>query len=140
VKNRIQSAKRRGSDERGAAVVEFALAATLLLLLLFGIITYGYVLSFKQGMTQAASEGARAGAVGSLPGPAIDRSVLAFDQHCAPGGPLTCTTTTNACGTHQCITVQLVYDYKNHPLLPTLPGLGLILPDTLTSTRVAEVN
>ena len=28
--------------------------------------------------------------------------------------------------------VQVSYDWKNHPLLPKFPGLGLLLPDTLT--------
>jgi Flp pilus assembly protein TadG len=147
VTNRIRSAKRQGgSDERGAAMIEFALAATLLLVLLFGIITYGYVLSFKQGMTQAAAEGARAGAVSSTPTPAataaVTRSVSAFNKTCGTGG-LTCNInpayTTNCAG-HTCIRVQITYDYKNFPLMPKFPGIGLLLPDTLTSTSVAEIN
>lgn len=129
----------RRRDQRGAAVVEFAIASSVLLVLLFGIITYGYVLSFKQGLTQAAAEGARAGAVGSDVTSAITRSVNAFNKSCGAGG-LTCTTTTAACGSHSCITVQLKYDWKNYPLLPKFPGLGLLVPDTLTSTSVAEVN
>ena len=130
---------RRRVDQRGAAVVEFAIASTVLLVVLFGIITYGYMLSFKQGLTQAAAEGARAGAVGSDVPSAIARSVNAFNKTCNSGG-LTCTTTTAACGSHSCVTVQRSYDWKNYPLLPTFPGLGLLLPDTLTSTSVAEVN
>jgi Flp pilus assembly protein TadG len=149
VADRIRSGKRRGGDERGAAVVEFSIAASLLLVLLFGIISYGYVLSFKQGMTQAAAEGARAGAVGSNVGNAVARSVGAFNKACntIPASGLTCKSDTTAwppvaytCGTHSCITVTLVYDWKNYPLLPKFPGLGLLLPDTLTSTRVTEVN
>ena len=41
---------------------------------------------------------------------------------------------------HQCIQVQLVYDYKNHPLMPTFPGFGLAMPDSLTSTYIVEVS
>ena len=55
--------RRRAPSERGAAAVEFALVVPLLLLLIFGIISYGMMLSFRQGLTQAASEGARAAAV-----------------------------------------------------------------------------
>jgi hypothetical protein len=33
-----------------------------------------------------------------------------------------------------------VYDWKNYPLLPKFPGFGLLLPDTLTTTRVAQVS
>lgn len=55
----------RGRDggDRGAAILEFAFVAILLLTIVFGIITFGLVLSFKQDMTRAAAEGARAAAV-----------------------------------------------------------------------------
>jgi Flp pilus assembly protein TadG len=135
----IRSTPRR-RDERGTAVVEFAIASVVLLMLLFGIITYGYVLSFKSDLTQAAAEGARAGAVGSDVPSAINRSANAFKQTCSPTGPLTCTTTTAACGSHSCVTVALSYDWKNHPLLPRFPGLSILVPDNLTATSVAEVN
>jgi Flp pilus assembly protein TadG len=143
---------RRGRGERGAALVEFAISIVLLLTLLFGIISYGYVLSFKQGLTQAAAEGARAAAVGTTADAvsAVTRSVTAFDKTCNSGG-LTCQGAsagqwpplTYACpapSTRTCVKVTLSYDWKNHPLLPKFPGLGLLLPDTLTSTRVAEVS
>jgi Flp pilus assembly pilin Flp len=50
----------RMKRERGAAAVEFALVASVLCLLLFGIIEFGVILSVKSSVTQAASEGARA--------------------------------------------------------------------------------
>ncbi|MDQ1515447.1 MAG: hypothetical protein QOE80_1277 [Actinomycetota bacterium] len=149
--------RRRRESERGAALVEFALCVALLLTLLFGIISYGYVLSFKQGLTQAAAEGARAGAVASsgtettAADSAVTRSVRAFlnlavtnpayNQPCnaAPSVGLTCNYTVSAT-TPKTVTVQLTYDYKHYPLLPRFPGLGLLLPDTLKSTFVAEVN
>jgi hypothetical protein len=144
---------RRGRGERGTALVEFSIAIVLLLTLLFGIISYGYVLSFKQGLTQAAAEGARAGAVGTTTDAvnAVNRSVSAFNKTCNTGG-LTCQGTgagdwtstggphTYACGTHMCMKITLSYDWKNYPLLPKFPGLGLLLPDTLTTTRIAEVS
>ena len=140
---------RRRHDERGAAVVEFAIASVLLLVLLFGIIEFGYVLSFKQGLTQAAAEGARVGAVGSdstAIAAAVNKAVGAFNQTCNTGG-LSCKNdagvwppTPTACGTYTCITIEVSYDWKNHPLLPKFPGLGLILPDTLKSTSVARVS
>ena len=145
----IHSPPRRRHDQRGAALVEFAIASVVLLTLLFGIITYGYVLSFKQGLTQAAAEGARVGAVGG-DGPAINaavtRAVNAFNQNCDVGG-LDCKSDTAAwpptaytCGTHSCITVEVTYDWKNYPLLPKFPGLGLLLPDTLRSKSVTQVS
>ena len=144
-----QSPTCRRCDQRGAALVEFAIASVVLLVLLFGIIEFGYVLSFKQGLTQAAAEGARVGAVGGTSASvaaAVNKSVGAFDQTCNSGG-LTCKNdagvwppTPTTCGTNTCITIEVSYDWKNHPLLPPFPGLGLILPDTLKSTSVARVS
>jgi hypothetical protein len=141
--------QRRRHDERGAAVVEFAIASTVLLVLLFGIISYGYILSFKQGLTQAAAEGARAGAVGTPDeaAAAVERSVGGYNQTCNVGG-LTCNGSAPGewppqpypCGTRQCITVEVSYDWENYPLLPRFPGLGLLLPDTLKSTSVSQVS
>ena len=141
--------RQRRHDERGAAVVEFAIASMVLLALLFGIISYGYALSFKQGLTQAAAEGARAAAVVSLSAaPAAAAAVVpalkAFDKTCASSG-MSCTYSTAAADTGcaggtSCIRVRIIYDYKNYPLIPRFPGLGLLLPDTLTSASIAQVN
>ncbi len=58
---RVLRRRRRGDD--GAAAVEFAFIAPILIFLLLAIVGYGYMLSFRQAMSQAASEGARAAAV-----------------------------------------------------------------------------
>lgn len=134
--------------QRGAAIVEFSIVVVLLLVLLFGIITFGVILSFKQSLTQAAAEGARAGAMGTestasgLAAAALVQPVGAFGKTCGSGG-LTCTHPVAACGgtsTAKCVTVTVQYDYKNNPLLPPIPGLGLVLPDTLTSKSVTQIN
>lgn len=141
---------RRRGDERGAAVVEFAIASTVLLVLLFGIISYGYALSFKSGLTQAAAEGARAAAVASsgtasaTAAAAVAPSLSAYNKSCSSSG-MSCTYSTLAADTGcavgtSCIRVQITYDYKNYPLLPKFPGLGLLLPDTLKSTSITQVN
>lgn len=52
---RILRARRR----RGAAVVEMAIVAPILITMLFGIIEFGWVFSLKQAMTNAAREGCR---------------------------------------------------------------------------------
>ncbi len=145
----INSPTRRRQDQRGAALVEFAIASMVLLVLLFGIIEYGYVLSFKQGLTQAAAEGARAAAVGgddTAITNAVKQAVGAFNQTCNVGG-LTCKSDTVAwpgiaytCGTHTCRTIEVSYDWKNYPLLPKFPGLGLLLPATLKSKSVTQVS
>lgn len=49
----------RGSDETGAAAVEFALVLPILILLLFGIIEFSIAYNRVQGLHAAAREGAR---------------------------------------------------------------------------------
>lgn len=49
----------RRDRRRGAAVVEFAVVAPLLLTIVFGIIEYGYVFMVQQTLTNAAREGCR---------------------------------------------------------------------------------
>ena len=51
---------RRRRTESGAAAVEFALVLPLLVVLVLGIISYGVMLSFRQTLSQATTEGARA--------------------------------------------------------------------------------
>jgi Flp pilus assembly protein TadG len=54
-------------SERGTAIVEFALIAPLLFLLLFGIIDFGRALDYYNQLTQLAGQGARAAAVNRNP-------------------------------------------------------------------------
>lgn len=54
-------------NEKGAAVIEFALVLPLLLLLVFGIIEFGIILFDKAVLTNASREGARAGIVSQSP-------------------------------------------------------------------------
>jgi TadE-like protein len=54
-------------DQRGTAVVEFALVAPLLFLLLFGIIEFGRVLNYYNDLTQLSGQGARAAVVNQNP-------------------------------------------------------------------------
>ncbi len=65
------------SRDDGAAAVEFALIMLPLLLLIFGVITFGYGYFAQQGANAAAREGARLAAVGvetcgTWPTPAAD--------------------------------------------------------------------
>lgn len=100
---------RRGHGDGGAALVEFAFVSILLLTIVFAIINFGLILSFKQDMTRAAAEGARAAAV-SLPSSvygandprrldgvtATDQAVDGFDQTCGANG-LTCAVQVHDC-------------------------------------------
>lgn len=155
----------RTRDAEGAAAVEFALVAPLLLLLVFGVVSFGYMLSFRQALSQAAAEGARAAAVSPYPA-AADREQAALDAindalnvdaygvtctGVATGSALkrdgvtvgTCSVTTASCAsdpTKNCVTVDLDYLYRDHPLLPNFPGVGLVLPAHLAYDATARVS
>ena len=62
--------RRRG--ERGAALVEFALAVPLLLVVIAGIVDFGFAFQRYEVITNAAREGAR---MATLPGTPIQRSI-----------------------------------------------------------------
>jgi Flp pilus assembly protein TadG len=64
---RFSGARRLARSERGTAVVEFALIAPLLFLLVFGIIEFGRILNTYNQLTQLAGQGARAAAVSRNP-------------------------------------------------------------------------
>jgi Flp pilus assembly protein TadG len=55
-------------DERGAALVEFALVLPVLILLLFGMLQFGLVFNYWIDETHLANEGARWAAVNNWPG------------------------------------------------------------------------
>lgn len=149
---------RRHDRERGTAMVEFAFVVVLFFTLVLSIISFGLILAFNQNMTQAAAEGARAGATAPQGTPsatsaqtATDNAVATFDQECNTGGGLVCTWIEHDCGTDavlmlddpavaNCITVGLVYDYDNFPILPKFPILSAFYPSTLTAASSAEVN
>lgn len=124
-----------------------ALIGTLLVLLLFGIVVFGYLMAFRQNMTQAAAEGARAGAVAAssaaIPGDAQAAAAQSISGFHACNNGLTCTAVPGPCPsapTVTCVTVTLTYDYEHYPLLPDIPIIGAFLPDTITTSAVAEVN
>ena len=148
--------------ERGAAAVEFAIVVPLLLLLLFGIISYGYMLSFRQAISQGAAEGARAAAVKpsgtatttlqTVMRAAIDDALGSYSVRCngtslehQTGGSwvpaVSCTLTVAACtnnATANCATVALSYTYSDDPLVPKIPLVPV--PDTLSYTTSVEIN
>lgn len=89
----------RFAGESGTAILEFTLVAVLLLTIVFAIINFGLILSFKQDMTRAAAEGARTGAV-AIPSSAYgasdprliaaqdatEQAVAGFDKTCDVDG------------------------------------------------------
>lgn len=156
----MSSTQPRKRSQRGAAVIEFALISVLLTTLLFGVMSYGYMLSFRQAISQGAAEGARAAA--TSPGSftavqketsarnAMNEALRSYGVECSgtsltragrPAG--TCNLTVQACVNNvakDCAAVRIDYAYADEPLIPPVLGVGLVLPESLTYEAVAEVN
>jgi len=158
---RARRAPGRG-DDRGAVAVEFALIVPILVLLVFGIISYGYMLSFRQAVSQAAAEGARAAAISASSTSDAQRAAAAraaitdalgsYGVTCTGSGvgssALTrsgegnvgsCTVERTSCEGNSCFKVTIAYDYEDHPLLPSL-YTDVVLPDTLTYSTEVRVS
>jgi Flp pilus assembly protein TadG len=141
----------RKNDDRGAAAVETALCLCFLVApLVFATIAYAYMFSFRQTLSQAATEGARAAVGGttfalqkSSAENAIKNALSSYGMTCGTGN-LTCdiaATTTNCPSLpHTCLSVTVTYPYRDHSLLPTVPGLGFTLPANLAFTTVVQVS
>ncbi len=67
---------RKMRDERGQAMVEFALVAPILLALVFGIIQFGIAFNNYLTLTDAVRAGSRQGAVSRLTDPAAEAERL----------------------------------------------------------------
>lgn len=155
-------AMRRRSSEHGAVFVEFVLVLPFLLGIIFLIINFGVMLSFRQALSQAAAEGARAAAVAPANHTYSDRRTRARDTvnlafqgqggapvSCGTGG-LACYVSPDvapgspagpACGeATKCIRVALVYNYEDNPRITVLDFFGPLLPETLSYTASARIN
>jgi X-X-X-Leu-X-X-Gly heptad repeat protein len=126
-------------EERGAALVEFALALPLLLVVLAGIVDFGFTFQRYEVITNAAREGAR---MASLPGydqNSVDQRVRAYVANgigtaasqapAMPSGAVTLTAGTIPIpvggGTKNVPTVLVTVTY-NHNFLLLGPVLSLI--------------
>ena len=145
--------QRAKKGEEGVALIEFSLVFALFVFILYALIAFGTALALKQSVTHAAAEGARA-AVGVVddPGTAEDERVEKAHgrgARTASTGSATSTATTTSTPTsttavdadrrlHRPSTIT--YPYKDKPIVPSAPGLGVVLPDTMTSTAVVKVD
>jgi hypothetical protein len=142
-------------------MVEFALILPIFVALVFGIVSYGYMLSYRQALGQAASEGARAAAVVPSGMAAADKlsratnalndSLSSYGVRCDGAALKNGSSTSGSCSirtttpcpsdsTRSCAIVTVTHDYRAHPLIPSFPGLGISLPEKLTYKAVVEVS
>ncbi|MET0929129.1 MAG: TadE family protein [Aeromicrobium sp.] len=142
-------------------MVEFALILPIFVALVFGIISYGYMLSYRQALGQAASEGARAAAIvpSGMTAPqktaratnALNDALSSYGVSCVGTVLKHGSTTAGSCSiqpsvpcpsdaARSCAIVTVTHSYRSHPLVPSFPGLGVTLPQQLTYKAVMEVS
>ena len=113
--------------ESGAAAVEFALLLPLLMMIVFGIIEFGFALYQQAVLTNASREGARLGIVQSIPAITTGQINAAIDNYLTPAGINPANVTRNivtggVTGTPVRVTLTLPYNFK------VLPGLTSVAP------------
>jgi Flp pilus assembly protein TadG len=134
----MNGARRRvWACERGAELVEFALVFPTLLLVMLGIVDFGFLFQRYEVVTNAAREGAR---VAILPGYANADVSARVDQYLSAAGltgtrTVTVGTPTPVTVGSQCITIRPVTVAYQHNFLFLGPILGLMGGGTLTNPR-----
>ena len=147
---------RPAAGDRGAAAVEFAIVAVLLMMFIYGIAAFGIVLATKNNVTHAAAEGARSAlSVADLPAATLDARRITQAQNTVATRlgylgskyqPSDTSATIGLCNpadpadTTKCITVTVTYPWSSRPIIPSAPGLGIVLPDNLRATAVVRLS
>jgi Flp pilus assembly protein TadG len=121
---------RRVGGERGAELIEFALTLPLLLLLVLGIIEFGFMFQEYEVVTNAAREGARLGALIPSAGYTADEAKGRITDYLTAGGldlaqvsPAPTVVLSNvAVGAGKCIEVVTASVTYQHPV-PYVSGI-----------------
>lgn len=113
---------RRGRrDDTGASALEFALVVPVLLLIVMGIIEFGFMFQAQLALTHAAREGARQASVGRYDaGEVMSRAYpIVPSVATSPSPP-------SAAASGDAITITLTYDYdwRVLPIPGTVPVRG----------------
>jgi len=126
------------NNDRGAAMVEFALVLPILLLLTLGIINFGYLFGQNLALNQAVREGARAAVVANgLQGVTVQEKVAGAVGGMIPTSAVTATADTDCAttaGVGQTLTVAA--EAKDTQLLVPMPIPGFPTSFDLTAEAV----
>ena len=128
--------KLRPSDEKGQSMVEFAMIVPILLLIVVGIIEFGFMFSGFLTLTNASREAARAISLGATDANAIQRAKDSSMQ--LDGTQMVVVIDPNS-GTRQqgdMVTVTISYEYDFlTPFMEAILGSNFML-ETDTTMRV----
>lgn len=146
---RLQSCRK--AMQGGATAVEFALVFPIFFSIFYVIVTFSMIFVAQQSLTLATAEGARAalnyqaassvsGAIGLRTTAACNTATHMLAQMIQTAACQTAQANCSYDSTMTCIAVTVTYNYAASPLIPTLPGLGLLLPQNLSSTATVQLN
>jgi Flp pilus assembly protein TadG len=140
---------------RGSAAIEFAIVFPVFFFVLYAIVTYSMVFLAQQSLTAAAEEGARAALVWQSAANSGAALTARAGQACTRAASVvswlpvaaTCTNAISAapsgCNNNpnmDCIQVTLTYAYGTNPLVPLLPLLNLVVPQSLTGQATVQLD
>lgn len=132
---------RRQRNDRGAAAVEFALILPIFLMLLFGIIDFGYMINRGSMINNAARDAAREASLGQS-----EADVIAVAEQSVQGLPgvtvsVGCSLPDGSlCGSYASDavsngTARVTINYQHEMLTP----IGIFFPGGFDLTRQAEM-
>ena len=124
--------KVRRNKERGANLVEFALIAPLLIMLVMGIIDFGWILSTQQDVRHGAREAARLAAVNA--GTTTAMATMVCDAMNVSSGAEVTFSYTGAAAIGNSATVVLEAPVTSLTGFATLPFANAIYPSTFSET------
>jgi Flp pilus assembly protein TadG len=163
VRGSPECGRERCRDERAAVLVEFSLVFVLFAFICYALVAFGLAMNLKSNLTHAAAEGARTAVGAGLckvndANPAVAAACIAtkeaaaksktIDAVKAQGSTIEQEVTNkvtaivalcDGSATAYCMTVTIPYDYGAHPIVPSAPGLGVVMPDTLNADAVVQL-
>jgi Flp pilus assembly protein TadG len=133
----------------GVAAVEFAIVAMVFLVILFGILTYGFIYGLDQSMNHAAAEGARSAISTTTDSAAITKAHDTALQRLGwlgsriQSSDIVATVVQGVAdcdpndATIKCIKVVITYPWNTRPIIPQFPGLPT--PSQMQATAIVEL-
>lgn len=132
-------------DQEGAAALELAATLPVLLLLFWGVLTYGLFFAFEHQVNEATAGAARDAVSARTETDAISVAQSSVDQRLGAFSglvdPASVTVTVADCPTLpgvRCITVAVDHDYRARPVVPAI--VTSALPERVDSTSVVQLS
>ncbi len=121
---------------RGAALIEFALIATLFFTMLLGMIQFGIYQSTANTLWNLSREGARFASVGTPTDDDIKSRITEISPPNIRSGNLTVDISPQKRASGQPVTVKLIYDMRDKLIFPSVSGLLNKTYSTVSTMRV----